>query len=239
MHYNGCMRKKEFIDNIAKVASARPYRIVTYVKGFGFLKKRREERLDLPYSVLARYKEFMLESFKGFETEPGTRQNQEGILYSLSQTPSKPDGGSVLFETTTLYQSESRDDLFSNGIKTALEEAKKNETFSDMLIRLQNRKDMRAPDLYHKAGIDSKHFSKIISDRSYNPKKETVFALALALQLDLKETTAFLESAGYAFNPSSMFDMTMKFFIQNGNYDRIVIDMLMESLDIPLLPQNW
>lgn len=36
-----------------------------------------------------------------------------------------------------------------------------------------------------------------------------------------------------------MFDMTMKYFIKNHVYERITIDMLMESMDIPLLPQNW
>lgn len=108
-----------------------------------------------------------------------------------------------------------------------------------MLIRLQNNRNMKPSLLYHKAGIDAKHYSKIISDRNHKPKKETVFALAIALELSLSETTAFLERAGYAFNPSSMFDMTMKYFIKNHVYERITIDMLMESMDIPLLPQNW
>lgn len=36
-----------------------------------------------------------------------------------------------------------------------------------------------------------------------------------------------------------MFDMTMKYFISNHVYERVTIDMLMESMNLPLLPQNW
>lgn len=239
------MKRENFKSKINEIKNDRPARIVTYVSGAGLFARRRKETRELPEQIIDLYQSFINKYFLGFEVEH--KPDEELPLFSLSE----PKEENILFEIgsvketetserapTILYQSE-RKDSFKSDFLHISQETKEHETFSDMLIRLQNQKHMKAPDLYRKAGIDSKHFSKIISDRNYKPKKETVFALAIALELNMKDTTELLESAGYAFNPSNLFDMTIKYFIQYENYDRINIDMLMESMDLPLLPQNW
>ena len=224
---------------------------MTYVIRFGLFTRRRQETRELSDRIIDLYQSFINEYFLGFEVEHKPDVVKDLPLFSLSEPLKKDKEETILFQTEIrkdkkasesepvriLYQTAFDSD--ASEVRKFVEETKKHETFSDMLIRLQNQKHMRAPDLYRKAGIDSKHYSKIISDRNYKPKKETVFALAIALELNMKETTELLESAGYAFNPSNLFDMTIKYFIQYENYDRINIDMLMESMDLPLLPQNW
>ncbi len=113
------------------------------------------------------------------------------------------------------------------------------ETFSDAVIRLARERNLSAPEVYHGAGIDAKHYSKIISDRNYQPKKETVFAFLIFFRLDLKKAEELLTTAGYSFNPSSRYDSLIRSFIARGVYDRRLIDEAMADLNLQLLPQKW
>ena len=120
-----------------------------------------------------------------------------------------------------------------------IEEAKKKETFSERLLRLIRESNKTAPEVYRAAGVDSRHFSKINSNREYRPSKETVCAFAIALHLSVAEANELLEKAGFAFSQSSIFDVTIKFFLENKCYDRDKIDLIMENMGIPLMPQNY
>ncbi|OPL07606.1 MAG: hypothetical protein AVO33_04735 [delta proteobacterium ML8_F1] len=83
--------------------------------------------------------------------------------------------------------------------------------------------------VYHKALIDRRHFHKLINDKVV-PKKETVLAIAIALELDLNQTQQLLETVGYTFTPSSRRDLIIKFFIHKGICDRYVIDATLIDL---------
>ncbi len=69
-------------------------------------------------------------------------------------------------------------------------------------------------------GIDKRAFSKIRSQKNpnYHPKKNTVFLLALGMNLTVEQTEQLLFSAGYAFDEKSKFDMTIRDFIQKRNF---------------------
>lgn len=69
-------------------------------------------------------------------------------------------------------------------------------------------------------GIDKRAFSKIRSQKNpnYHPKKNTVFLLALGMNLTVAQTEQLLFSAGYAFDEKNKFDMTIKDFIQKRNF---------------------
>ena len=74
-------------------------------------------------------------------------------------------------------------------------------------------------DVWKRANLDRKHFSKIQCDRNYHPKKKTVMALCIALQLDLEQSKDLLARADWAFSPSSKVDLIVQKAIIDKQYD--------------------
>ncbi|MGI6010105.1 MAG: macro domain-containing protein [Ruminococcus sp.] len=109
------------------------------------------------------------------------------------------------------------------------------ETFSQMLLRLIDERGLKDSYVYKKANIDRRHFSKIRKDRGYTPNRKTVLAFAIALELSLDETKDLMMRAGYAFSPSSKFDVIICYFIENREYDIYEINGTLFTYGQPLL----
>ena len=108
-------------------------------------------------------------------------------------------------------------------------------TFSEALLDWLIKKNLNDPDVYKKANIDRKLFSKIRKNPDYKPKKNTAIALALAMELDLEETKEFIGRAGYALTHSSKYDIIIEYFILQKNYNVFEINEVLFAYNYPLI----
>jgi hypothetical protein len=121
--------------------------------------------------------------------------------------------------------------LSENSIQSELEDfinLKRQPTLQQVLFQYIDRKGVSDPEVYKKAGLDRKLFSKIRSNPTYRPGKNTIIALALALELNKKETDTLLSSAGYTLSDSDTADLVILFCLEKKIYD---LDYVNQALD--------
>ena len=109
------------------------------------------------------------------------------------------------------------------------------ESFSQMLMRKIDEKQITDAECYKKANLDRKLFSKIRSNVNYKPSKQTAIALALSLELTQAEAETLLEKAGYALSKADKFDVAIKFFFENGIYDLMTVNTILYEHDLTVI----
>lgn len=121
--------------------------------------------------------------------------------------------------------------------KPGLEEiiSQMDEGFSTTLLKLIDAKNKADAQVYKRANMDRKHFSKIRGNPNYTPKKKTVLALCIALELNIGETEDLLSRAGYALSPSKKSDLIISYFIERRLYNIDDVNRALYDYDQELL----
>lgn len=107
--------------------------------------------------------------------------------------------------------------------------------FAVTLVDLIQRSGKKNAEIYKKANVDKKLFSKIINNVNYHPSKQTAVAFAIALELDLPQTLDLIGRAGYTLTHSSRFDLIIEYFILQKQYDIFQINEVLFEFDEMLL----
>ena len=135
-----------------------------------------------------------------------------------------------------LYEENSDEDSEEENAFTELHESKLEErmkhltdSFSEYLLYLIEEKGMTNADVYKRALVDKKTFSKIKNHADYHPQKMTAMCLCMGAKLNLDETRDLLARAGYALSPCDKADIIFSYFIENQIYDMIELDIQLEE----------
>lgn len=177
---------------------------------------------------------------------PESSRSRRRKLFERLEEKQLPEGADFLADED-FYEADSTlmsRDILANGatgafpsMKESLDERLQHmdKTFQQYLFMLIDRCGLSDPEVYRKANIDRKHFSKIRSNVEYSPSKKTALALAVALELSIDETRDLLARAGLALSPSMMSDKIIEYCIETGNYDIYEINCILFKYDQPTL----
>ncbi len=109
------------------------------------------------------------------------------------------------------------------------------DTFSEYLMYLIQERDMENAEVWKRAIVDKKIFSKIKNNVNYHPNKLTALCLCVGAKLNLDESKDLLARAGYALSPCDKTDIIFSYFIENEIYDMIELDIQLEEHGLPCI----
>ena len=92
-------------------------------------------------------------------------------------------------------------------------------------------KSLKTTTVYKRALMDRRLLSKILSDKNYQPSKDTAIALCFALHLSLNQAVDLLNRAGYALSHSILRDIIIVYFLKNYIYDLNKINSFLYSMN--------
>lgn len=108
--------------------------------------------------------------------------------------------------------------LIPDNVDAFLAETKFQKNFSDTLLQMIADRGLGNADVYRKAFMDNKSFSKLINrkDQLHISPKEAVLALGLALKLPIDDYKKFLALAGHVLVPSSRRERIIEYCVTKG-----------------------
>ena len=182
---------------------------------------------SLSQELLGEIKAFIDQNYVDGHEVRSKRRLSESVAFSFDEAaaPRMRPAAAMPFPVSAAARARKPDDVFGP----------LDEPFAAALLRLIDRKGKTDVEVYKRANLDRKLFSKIRTGKGYMPGKKTVIALAVALELSLDETGDLLERAGFALSRSVLFDVIVRYFIMHRKYDVFEINNVLFEYDQPLL----
>ena len=167
--------------------------------------------------VLNLLEKYLAENYVEPEPPPEGVIILHGAKFSVGRTeekkPDKYDG----FKGAIIWQ-----------IDKMLDKLELEGTFGQYVRDLIKKKGLTEVEVYKRAQIDRRIFSKIRRYRNYTPSERTIWAICFALELTLDEALELLGRAGYTFSKNNKEDMVIQFFFENKIYDIFLINEILD-----------
>ncbi|MBR4830362.1 MAG: hypothetical protein IKZ96_01165 [Bacilli bacterium] len=108
-------------------------------------------------------------------------------------------------------------------------------SFKEVLFNFIDSKGLTDPEVYKKAKVDKRLFSKIRNDESKYVSKNTVICLGLALELNQEDFDKLLKANHDVLSDNSYFDIAIKWCIKNKIYDIEQVNDILYACNLDLL----
>ena len=178
---------------------------------------------------------------------PGLAEKKKGkprflqSIFHREEEPADADVSDALFEkdvcrqepSAPIFDEDTAIEEMERGLKERMEHMA--DTFPQYLLYLINQKGMENAEVYKRAIVDKKVFSKIKNNPEYHPQKLTALCLCIGAKLNMDESRDLLARAGYALSPCDKTDIIFSYFIENRIYDMIELDIQLEEHGLPCI----
>ncbi|MBO4438700.1 MAG: hypothetical protein J5798_05060 [Spirochaetaceae bacterium] len=104
-----------------------------------------------------------------------------------------------------------------------------NDILQDKIRKIILLKHLDEVEIYKKADIDRKLFSKIRTLPDYHPNKNTLIKLCLSMQLNIEE------AAGYSLSRSIKSDLILRYCFHTKIFDIITVNKILDHYDEKIL----
>ena len=155
--------------------------------------------------------------------------NSDYLMHELKEYVLKHQLKTVVFESSLLrsapIQAEEKELL--NFIET-----ERKPSLQQILFSFIDQTGKTDAEIYTRAGIDRKLFSKIRTNSAYHPSKRTLLALGLALELNKSDLDLLLQAAGYSLSKSETSDLVIQFFLEKNIYDIDLVNQGLYSMNL-------
>ena len=173
--------------------------------------------------------------FEAEDSAPSVSVAEEIAGHAKSETrfqmaPSAPQESKSFFSLKSRTRSQEADLDTLKPLRK--EDFSTEETFTQLLIRFMREKHMDPPEVYNRACLDRKLFSKILGNMDYQPKKYTAVRLALGLKLSPEETDKLLNAAGFVLSHSKLTDLVISYCISANKRDVWEVNGILEDFGL-------
>lgn len=101
------------------------------------------------------------------------------------------------------------------------------DNLQDKIRKIILSKNLDEVQVYKKADVDRKLFSKIRTQSDYHPNKNTILKLCLSMNLNTEEAENLLKSAGYSLSTSMRSDLILRYCFSNKIFDVITVNEIL------------
>jgi hypothetical protein len=110
--------------------------------------------------------------------------------------------------------------------------------FAHTLDRKRKEKGLTPAELYKKANVDRRQYSRFMGPESRHPSMNTAVSFGLALELSRQDFDDFLQTAGYTLSNSSSRDVCIMYCIENAIYAIDEVNTLLFAIGIEPLSRE-
>lgn len=103
--------------------------------------------------------------------------------------------------------------------------------FGATVFQVMNEHGMTPPDIYKAGNLSRQDFSRAINPNTKSVTRQLAWQIVVGLHCTLDEADEVLFSAGY-IRRNSRLDLTMEYFIRQGNYDIMAINDVLVALEV-------